>query len=47
MMQRQTIRIIALMVVVMLCLSFIAGWDTVLAQQVWAEWLVRSPFEMF
>jgi hypothetical protein len=47
MMQRQTIRIIAMVVVVILCLSFIAGWDTALAQQVWAEWLVRSPLELF
>jgi hypothetical protein len=47
MMKRRTIRIIALIVVVMLRLSFIAGWDTALAQQVWAEWLVRSPLELF
>jgi hypothetical protein len=47
MMRPQTIRVVAAILVIMLCLSFIAGWDTALAQQVWADWLVPSALELF
>jgi len=39
MMQPRTIRIIAGVLVVMMALTFAAGWDTVFLQQVWADWI--------
>jgi hypothetical protein len=39
MMRPGTIRIVAAALVVMVCLTFVAGWDTVSAQQVWSDWI--------
>jgi hypothetical protein len=39
MMRPRTIRILAAALVLMVCLTFVAGWDTVFAQQVWSDWI--------
>jgi len=47
MMRPRTIRIIAAALVVMLGLTFAAGWDPVFAQQVWSSWISLSPLCCF
>jgi hypothetical protein len=47
MMRPKTIRIIAAVTVAVLALTFIAGWDNALAQQVWGDWLVSCPLCCF
>lgn len=39
MMRPRTIRIIALVLALMVCLTAFAGWDTVFAQYVMSDWL--------
>jgi hypothetical protein len=39
MMRPRTIRIVSVALVLMVCLTFLTGWDTVFAQQVWSEWI--------
>jgi len=46
MMRPRTIRIVALMLVIMVCLTFVTRWDTVLAQDVWSDWLCRSALHV-
>jgi len=40
MMRERTIRIVAMTLVLMVSLTFAAGWDTVFAQYVWSDWFV-------
>ena len=42
MMRPRTIRVVAVVLVVMVCLTFVAGWDIVFGQHVLSDWLCRA-----
>jgi len=46
MMRPRTIRLVALILVILVSLAFVTRWDTVLAQDVWSDWLSLSALSV-
>jgi hypothetical protein len=47
MLGQRTIRIVAAVLVLMVCLTFVAGADIVFGRQVWSDWITRCALCCF